>query len=519
MIIVREGEDEIRVDNYYLSETYQIDNIVFNDPASSAQSWDAALIESLADQATENADELHGTSDADELMGLGGDDLLVGEAGDDVLYGGEGDDTLEGDDGNDQLLGGLGNDELLGGRGNDTLVGGLGNDTLSGGAGSDTYTVAADGSHDVINDYDSYGTDLDRIVFDDGITLADVSFSRTVSDLVISINQNDVITTVTIENGFTNSRNLVDELVFADGLIVSIDSALAEAANWTGSDEAETIYGYVGTDVLDGAGGNDYVYGADGDDTLSGGDGDDRVYGQNGNDTVFGDAGDDRIYGDAGDDILDGGEGKDYIYGGDGNDTLRGGTGTGDVLYGNAGNDTYLFGLGDGNTTISNIDSDGDRSDVLQFLEGITADDVSVTRSSTSLVLTVQSTGEVITVSSFFTSATYELNAITFADGTSWDADTIKALALVPTDEADTITGYDTDDTLDALGGNDYLYGADGNDTLSGGDGDDRVYGQNVAVTVRILSTVVTVTTFYVVAQELEMSCMVMPVAIPTCLV
>ncbi|MCU7904910.1 MAG: hypothetical protein KZQ76_03480, partial [Candidatus Thiodiazotropha sp. (ex Epidulcina cf. delphinae)] len=479
MIIIQEGIDEIRVENYYTNEAGRIDNLVFDDPASSVASWDAATLESLADQATANDDELHGDDEANTLDGLAGDDLLAGHGGNDTLLGSEGNDTLQGNDGNDTLSGGNGNDTLEGDRGDDTLTGGLGDDVLSGGAGGDTYVIAADGSHDIIQDYDNSNVDLDRIVFAEGITQADVSYRRTATDLVVDINKDGVLSTVTIENGFTNSRNLVDQLEFADGTTVSIETALAEAATWTGTDEAETIYGYEGADTLDGAGGNDRLYGADGNDTLSGGDGNDRVYGRNGNDTVSGNAGDDYVYGDAGDDVLDGGGGRDRVYGGAGNDTLRGGAGSGDSLYGNAGNDTYLFGSGDGNTTISNSDNGADRNDVLRFLAGVDPSDVRATRSSTSLLLTIQSTGEVITVSSFFSGSRYELNTVEFADGTVWDTDAIKTLVLGATDGADNITGYASDDTIDALGGNDYLDGADGNDTLSGGDGNDRVYGRN----------------------------------------
>ena len=157
---------------------------------------------------------------------------------------------------------------------------------------------------------------------------------------------------------------------------------------------------------------------------------------------------------------------------------MRGGTGS-DFLSGDVGNDTYLFGLGDGKTTISNSDAGVDRNDVLRFLAGIEVSDVRATRSSTSLLLTVQSTGEVITVSSFFSGSRYEIDAVEFDDGTVWDTNTLKALVLIATDDVDNITGYDSDDTIDALGGDDTLVGGDGNDTLSGGAGNDSVSGQN----------------------------------------
>src|SRR5690606_3433819 len=137
---------------------------------------------------------------------------------------------------------------------------------------------------------------------------------------------------------------------------------------------------------------------------------------------------------------------------------------------------------GDGNTTVSNYDTGAGRNDVLQFLEGIDPSDVRATRSSNNLLLTVQSTGEVITVSSYFHNdgaGGYALNAIEFADGTVWNYDDVKIMSSGGTAGADTLYGAAEDDYLNGLGGNDTLYGAAGNDTLNGGDGNDNLQGQD----------------------------------------
>ncbi|AUZ84679.1 calcium-binding protein [Methylophaga nitratireducenticrescens] len=393
-----------------------------------------------------------------------GDDLLFGKNTDDEIDGQAGNDTIYGQNGNDILKGGDGDDLLEGGNGNDRLEGGLGGDALSGGAGSDTYVISADGSHDVIRDYDYSNVDLDRIVFAEGIVPADVSYSRTATDLVVTIDKDGVLTTVNIENGFTDRRNMVDQVEFSDGTVIGAEAMIAAAATWIGTEENETIYGYAGVDTLDAASGNDNLYGADGDDILSGGAGNDRLYGQNGND------------------LLNGGDGADNLYGGNGNDTLRGGIGNNDYLSGDTGNDTYLFGLGDGNTTVYNYDTSAGRNDVLRFLEGIDPIDVHATRSSTDLLLTIQSTGEIITVQSYFHNdgdGGYALNAIEFADGTAWNLDAVKDLVQQGSEGTDVLYGYAEKDTLDGLGGNDTLYGAAGNDTLNGGEGNDNLQGQD----------------------------------------
>ena len=132
--------------------------------------------------------------------------------------------------------------------------------------------------------------------------------------------------------------------------------------------------------IVDGDNGS-RIYGMDGNDIIDAGAGNDSIWGGNGNDTLYGGAGRDSLFGGNGDDTLNGGDGRDNLYGSNGDDTLRGGAGSGDFLNGGSGNDTYLFGAGDGNTTVSNHDTGADRHDVLRFLEGIAASDVTASRS------------------------------------------------------------------------------------------------------------------------------------------
>ena len=70
--------------------------------------------------------------------------------------------------------------------------------------------------------------------------------------------------------------------------------------------------------------------------------------------------------------------GNDTLSGRNGNDILHGGTGN-DVLYGEGGNDTYIFNLGDGQDKIDeqNMTTPADK---VVFGEGITPDDITITR-------------------------------------------------------------------------------------------------------------------------------------------
>src|SRR5690606_3542416 len=285
----------------------------------------------------------------------------------------------------------------------------------------------------------------------------EVTATRSTTSLLLTVGSTGEV--ITVSGYFSQdgtSGHALNAIEFDDGTAWDLETLKALVQQ--GTDGVDQLYGYADADTLDGLAGNDVLYGADGDDTLSGGDGNDNLQGQNGNDILSGGAGNDTLYGGNGNDQLDGGDGRDTLYGGDGDDILRGGPGSGDYLVGDAGNDTYLFGAGDGNTTISNYDTGADRHDVLRFLEGITPDEVTATRSTTSLLLTVGSTGEVITVSGYFSqdgTSGHALNAIEFADGTTWDLETLKALVQQGTDGVDQLYGYADADTLDGLAGND----------------------------------------------------------------
>ena len=280
-IIIQEGTDAIRIKSYYRIPDYRkaIDSLVFEDASSADASWDRAELERLASMATTQADELHGDNTANTIDGLAGDDVLIGHGGKDVLIGGADNDRLEGGLGDDTLEGGIGDDVLKGGGDNDNLSGGTGDDTLIGGYGNDSYKIAADGSHDVIQDQGSHITDIDKIIFAEGITQADISYSRTATDLIITISKDDILSTVTIQDSFRYRRNQIEQLVFADNTTVSIATVVAAvgASTWTGTDEAESIYGDVADDRLDGGAGNDRLFGYGGDDHLSGGAGDDKL--------------------------------------------------------------------------------------------------------------------------------------------------------------------------------------------------------------------------------------------------
>lgn len=163
-----------------------------------------------------------------------------------------------------------------------------------------------------------------------------------------------------------------------------------------------------------------------------------------------------------------------------GNDTLTGGAGN-DTLTGGYGSDIYRFGVGSGNDTIKDFEtyvaaagSDLDRVELV----GLNVNDVALTRGPNSeLLVTIKSTGEVLTVSQQFHSTNLGIEQIAFKDGTIWNRAQIDAAVSQGTAGNDVLNGDGNDNTLFGQAGNDTLKGQWGNDTLDGGAGNDNLWG------------------------------------------
>ena len=88
--------------------------------------------------------------------------------------------------------------------------------------------------------------------------------------------------------------------------------------SYTGTNNADTIYGSASGDFIYGYGGNDTLLGQDGGDTLYGGDGDDNLFGHSAltdsySDNLFGENGNDHLFMSIGD-YANGGAGFDTLY-------------------------------------------------------------------------------------------------------------------------------------------------------------------------------------------------------------
>ncbi len=355
------------------------------------------------------------------LQGGAGDDWISGRSTDDSIGGGDGDDYLYGRSGNDVISGGRGMDWLYGDDGNDILDGGADADRLFGGEGSDTYVLRRGQGYDMISDYDPGSDDTDTISVSADISPEDVTLKRKYNDLEVRISGTEDY--MEISHYFEGpGRYRIERIQFADGTVWDVDTINQKAPQVT--EEDDWIMGTESADTLLGLGGNDHIAGLGGNDTI------------------------------------DGGAGDDWLWGGD-------------------GDDSYLFGRGSGHDSIESSGEEADGHDTVLLGDGISPADVSLTRDGDNLLLSVSGSGDTLNAGWWFRNTeVFNVDAIRFADGTVWDADTIRdMMSFQGTDGNDILEGDAADNKIRGRAGNDTLYGHEGDDFLDGGAGNDTMLG------------------------------------------
>ncbi|AGB82462.1 hemolysin-type calcium-binding protein [Serratia sp. FGI94] len=138
--------------------------------------------------------------------------------------------------------------------------------------------------------------------------------------------------------------------------------------------------------------------------------------------SFIGDDGNNTYTGTSADDIAYGGAGNDKLYGGAGNDTLIGSTGN-DYLEGGAGSDTYVIGRGHGQDVIYNRDTGSNKTDVLKFVDGISAAEVTLRREYDNLYFNIAGTNDWVRIDYFFDkdgNSGHAVDEVHFDDGTVW---------------------------------------------------------------------------------------------------
>ena len=363
-----------------------------------------------------------------------GDYPVYGFDSDDTIMGGDADNQIYGKSGNDTLYGGKGNDELHGEAGDDALYGGEGNDALYGGEGADTYVFGKGDGNDKV-----YSDENDTIKLKEGIARDDIDIQK-LNDRNLKVSIKQTGDSVTVYNIFNQDYpSKIGKIEFSDGSFIDFESIKQIASNNT-------------------------AYCVDDDNN--------RIDGSDKNDIMYGNKDTNYIYAGAGDDILIGGEGNDE-------------------LYGDWGADTYIFGKGDRKDTVH-----ADGEDIIKFKEGITRDDILITRDHNDLVIKLKDSDDSVRVSYMLYGSDDDSNdnpagikAIEFSDGSSLGLEYIRKIVLANENsmfQGDSVYGFSSDDiingsaereTINARSGNDVIDGKGGNDTIIGGKGDDTLMG------------------------------------------
>ncbi|MGH8624469.1 MAG: calcium-binding protein, partial [Gammaproteobacteria bacterium] len=306
---------------------------------------------------------------------------------------------------------------------------------------------------ETVSDWDASGSDIDVVQFGPDIAPSDVRITRDAYHLYLEVDGTS--DRLTLLNYFYGAAYRIDQVKFADG---TLWTDLESRITWADpTSNADTVYGSLRDDMIDGLEGNDTSYGEEGNDTLSGG------------------GGADIVFGGAGDDTLDGGAGNDALNGGE-------------SYYGYAisnGNDTYLFGRGSGQDVIFDNDLTAGNRDTVQMAPDVLPSDVRLTRDYQNLYLSIDGTTDSLTLQSWFVDDAHKVEQVRFADGTLWNISTLVEKSRISSEIDDMLIGDGNEDVINGLGGNDLLDGQGGNDTLDGGAGDDTLAGGTGADTYR----------------------------------
>lgn len=390
----------------------------------------------------------------------------------------------------ENAIGGTGNDFLRGDVNDNTLTGGLGHDNIWGGIGGGSDTIVAAGTaadSDVIWFGKGDGTDtLNTQSVDDTVNLynvnqADVTFTQSAGDLIVTVNGTSDVLTIT--GGVAATPKFITKDNTAG---FTVDASLVY--NTT----ASTFIGTTATtDVLTGTIGNDTInlYDAvkyQGIENVTGGAGDDFIRGNAANNTLTGGAGVDNLWGGvAGSDTLvASGDGDVVWFGkGDSTDTLTGQGAADTVNFYNVNQADLTYAANGTNLEVSIAGS----SDKLTIANGMTATPIFKTKDNTGYTVVLGSSANDTLVGTVANSYVYGFggddsitynSTVKFADGGA-GTDTLNAAAVTGNQ---TINLYDTTklaniENATTGAGDDYLRGNASDNILDGGTGTNNLWG------------------------------------------
>ncbi|WP_212746768.1 calcium-binding protein, partial [Pseudoalteromonas ruthenica] len=141
------------------------------------------------------------------------------------------------------------------------LIGGKGDDRLEGYAGADSYIYRRGDGNDVIMDNGRGYNQVDRLVFGEGIELADISLRKEGFNMVVVVADanNGEDSQIVIQGALANSVYRIEEMVFADGRVIRGDWLEHFTLNVLGDEQANTLDGSSDDNAFFGYGGDDVI--------------------------------------------------------------------------------------------------------------------------------------------------------------------------------------------------------------------------------------------------------------------
>lgn len=437
VISVNNMDDSITIINWFKEDSNKIETIEFSDGRTLSPDDILAMLSTTV--ATGYDDVIIGNDEENLIDGLAGNDYIEGGKGNDTIIGGLGKDIMKGGEGNDSYYVDNAGDEVIEAEneGNDTIYSSISYELPD---NVENLTLIGSGNINAVgNSLDNVitGNDGDNII--DGVSGTNTLYGGKGNDTYIinESNKNDVI----VENLDEGSDTVQSTVTYGLGAnIENLVLAGENEINGNGNNLDNYIQGNSANNVLMGGAGKDILYGNGGNDTLIGGTGDDTylVDAENiivtenaneGTDTVISLidytlganlenlelAGYENLsgYGNSLNNIITGNDGDNILCGHGGRDTLQAGKGS----------DTYLFNAGDGQDTIIENDDSNICVDTIKFGEGITKDDIVLTKTGFDLIITFKNNStDKITIKNSNIDKSSRIEHFEFSDGTIFDA-------------------------------------------------------------------------------------------------
>lgn len=208
------------------------------------------------------------------IVGTEGDDVITGTPDRDVIAGLEGNDAIHGLGGGDALCGGNGDDVIVGGPGHDGIAVGRGADEGYGGPGIDLVIEFSSDSCGPCMPFDPRSRDNAKDVISGGPAM-DWLGGEGGNDVVDGGGRGDLVLTLSRFTSVSIDLSLGKAVSTAGGVdeLRSIEHAFGSVNSDTirGDGGPNSLFGFWGRDVIDGAGGADWIIAQYSGSVLNGG--------------------------------------------------------------------------------------------------------------------------------------------------------------------------------------------------------------------------------------------------------